>query len=98
MTSDIYKNFDNGRGKQFSALIFNKFNLSWFSFVLTELSHERTFTQLKNDMICKSINKIKNLLYKTMSRNKIKAELLALSSNLGKYFDLLGLLPKHIRN
>ena len=49
-------------------------------------------------MICKSINKIKNLLYKTMSRNKIKAELLALSSNLGKYFDLLGLLPKHIRN
>ena len=49
-------------------------------------------------MICKSINKIKNLLYKTMSRNKIKAELLALSSNLGKYFDLLGLLPKYIRN
>ena len=98
MTSDIYKNFDNGRGEQFSTLIFNKFNLSWFSFILTELSRERTFTQLKNSMACKSINKIKSLLYKNTSQDKVKAELLALSSNLGKYFHLLGLLPKDIPN
>ena len=96
MTSDIYQNFGNGRGKQFSTIIFNKYNLSWFSFVLTELSRERTFTQLKNSMVCKSINKIKNVLDKITSRDKIKAELLPLSNNLCKYFDLLGLLSKGI--
>ena len=88
MTSDIYQNFGNGKGKQFSTLIFNKYNLSWFSFILTGLSREITFTQLK------SINKIKNLLNKTTSQEKMKAELLPLSNNLSKYFDLLGLLSK----
>ena len=88
MTSDIYKNCDNGKGEQFSTLIFNKFNLSWFSFVLTELYYERTFTQLKNSMVCKSINKIKNLLYKNKSQDKIKGELFVLSSNLFHYVDI----------
>ena len=47
-------------------------------------------------MVCKSINKIKNVLDKITSRDKIKAELLPLSNNLCKYFDLLGLLSKGI--
>ena len=90
MTSDINQNFGNGRGKQFITLIFNKYNLSWFSFLLTGLSRELSFTHLK------SIHKIKNLLDKTTSQDKIKAELLPLSNNLFKYFDLLCLLSKGI--
>ena len=49
-------------------------------------------------MVCKSINKIKNVLDKITSWDKIKAELLPLSNNLCKYFDLLGLLSKGFIN